>query len=223
MYVEDALEIMANNMWDLHLIGRSMHDNTNDWDISFLTNVNEYVKKGNQLSTEQGKIILKLLKKFRHHLIGNNHITSDQIDDMLINPTYKKPLYISADIKREVRYLGGNYIGLRFKFNEIIMRFIRDLNSGALARNSSSSYEQPFFQREYRIWIIPITQTNVTHVENIIYTNRFSMDKDTINYLENFHKNPSVFKDHGNVINCEIYANDLLALWVINVVEGVLV
>ena len=211
MFVEEVIHLLASNIWSLGL-----YTLENNWEISFINNIDEYVMKGNRLSTEQSKIILKLLSKFRHNLVHKNILTDIQINDILKNPTYRQSLYLSANIKKEVRYLGSNYIGFRFKFNDIIIESIKQLMNF-----SNSILERPYFNREYRIWVVPIIKENAMFVRDIILNNRFSTDLKTLEYIEKTIKNtPSICIDKINVINCEIHGNDLLMGWARLVVNG---
>jgi len=174
LYIEDALKLIADSYWKYNRLG---NQSTGDWHVSFIQNVSDHVSRGKPLSTEQSKIVIKILSKMKHFLVSAGDVSEQAIDDLIQNPKYRQQPYQSANIRKEVRYLGANLIGFRFKFNDVIMRDIRaisDVQQGAFS---------PWFDRDFRIWVVPISRYSLEKVREIISKHRFEMDTNARDYL----------------------------------------
>lgn len=205
MYVEDLLlAIQARNP--------SVFDGLiNEWYVGFIASVSRHVRAGKQLSTSQGTTILKLIVQVRRPLVRHGMATDDDIDNMLHQPEYRRPLYESTHIPREVRYLGDNCLGFRFKQNDLIVETIKALGHDSLPR--------PRFQWEQRIWVVPVWRHNLQKIMTLVNEYQFNLDAETTAYLRLARQSidqPSTFvlaEEHG-VILANVCDDPLLAAWI---------
>jgi hypothetical protein len=217
MTVEDAIEVLS------HYQNRGLFTiaNKDDWASNFITNVSAYTAQEKPLSTEQSRIILKLVQRERAYLIERG-LRSEEIDALLANPTYRLPPYPSANVPREVRFLGDNLLGFRFKRNDAI--------NGALNRlmvDRPYRFDNLWFHREYRVWVVPITRHNLAKAMDVICEHRFAFDDEVAEFLAACESNkgrPAAFtaSTELNVIAGQVYDCEVLAWWTRNVLGGTL-
>lgn len=173
LYVEDALKLIADRYW---LTDGFRGLISSEWHSSFIQNVENHIINGKPLSTEQSRIVLKLISKVGHILAELGDVKKEEIENLISNPIHKQPPYSSANIKKEVRFLGGNFLGFRFKFNEMILSNFREMLILV-------DCPKPSFDRTTRIWVVPVSHTNIDNIKKIISKHRFEMDEHARNYL----------------------------------------
>jgi len=214
MFVEDALQIIATRI-ERNQLGKV---SISDWHCNFIKNVHQYVLNGRPLSTEQSKIIIKLIEKISRHLISIGDMSQKDIDELLFSPTHRRIPYLSSNIKKEARYLGANFIGLRFKFNEMIMKDIRELAE-------KTDFAIPWFDRSKRIWIIPVIEINLENIRLLISKHRFEIDTTLRDYFlllsSSRNKESSFIYDEDSCkILSNVCDNEFLSLWIKNIANG---
>lgn len=145
------------------------------WKTNFISNVHMSVAGGRALSTAQAKVVLKLAAQHISGIAKARKIKVADIQSAISSPVYSKPLVQSQNIPREVRYVGDGAIAFRFKLDEIVVRDIKALKG--------SNGIKPFFHRQYRIWVAPVTANNVDDVRSIIERHKFNYDHATLGFL----------------------------------------
>ena len=214
IYVEDLLK-----MFNKHLLNYTLNEQIlGDWYVSFIHNVSKHIENDRPLSTEQGRIVLRLTVKFGKYLVSSGDITQESLNILLKNPVYRKSPYLSANIKKEVRHIGGNYIGFRFKFNELILESIRTLTD-------ISETNIPWFDRDFRIWMVPVFLSNLDRVRNVIAHHRFEMDIQVRDYLALVQCSVGkpaivVYNDEDDSLIANVCDNELLSAWMKHVAQG---
>jgi len=216
MFVEDILLIIAEQimMFPTSLGGKL----SSEWHINFLENMHTHVINDRALSMEQSRIIMKIVEKVRDNLVENGNVSAEEIDELIHKPNHKFPPYQSANIKKEVRYLGDNCLGFRFKFNETLLSKIREIRD-------ETNNETARFDLINRIWIIPVTIKNLHKIKTLIKEERFSIDASTENYLtlvKETSREPSTFTidEESGLIVAKVYNNEILAKWITSIAEG---
>lgn len=215
MTVEDAIERMAA----LTLTGLFVEQRVDSWAYGFVMNVAEYTQKGKPLSTEQSRIILRLVQRVRD-VLQNDGTPSEDIDRLIARPSYRQPPYPSANVPREVRHLGGNLVGFRFKRNDAILRDIIELRRGL-----DLGLTEQWFHRTHRLWVVPVTRETLSGVMQIIADHRFSFDDDLLAYLtdaSNAHGAIPAFdadREVGLIVG-RVPDNEVIAWWVSDVLGG---
>lgn len=219
MTVEDAIERLAHHI-NRGLFTIEMKD---DWAFKFVANVSDYTLQNKPLSTEQAKIILKIVRRTRDYLIKHGE-SQESIDALLLSPQYRLTPYPSANVPREVRFLGDNLLGFRFKRNDAISQSIGGLvnhpaDEGAVHLGSI------WFHREFRLWVVPVNRRNLDDVMEVIREHRFAFDDDVVEYLTlcaNNRGRPAAFAadtDLG-VIAGQVYDCEIIAWWSRSVLGG---
>lgn len=232
MYVEDLFITIAQRLGETrprHAQFGGLLDS--EWHRNFTRNVAFHIQAGNQLSSNQSKTILKLIAKVRHYLVAYGMATDDDIAGMLFHPEHRRPLYASVEIQREVRHLGDNMLGFRFKQNDLIRQRIKALGEPALHSAPTVKLdlvEQPRFDWPTRIWIVPLYRHNIEAVFDLIRDYRFGVDTPTSTYLKLAAASldqPSRFtyNHEHDLIQATVCDNPLLAGWVTEVAEGLAV
>jgi hypothetical protein len=212
MHVEDALE---NLLILKHAKGLFTKLHRDEWTSDFIENVSAYTRAGKPLSTMQSKMILQILKRVEDIVcdaqFGARLFSIDSINALIKSPTYRQNPYPSADIPREVRWLGDNKVGLRFKKNPKMINDIKAL--------SKSASDAPWFHRSYRVWIVPVTESTLEPLLDLISEHRFHVDEETQGYLETVlrmsaEKSQVVFDPDLNVFVAQINNDDVAAWWI---------
>ena len=224
MYVDDLLLSIRSQ---LSILWPDPFDNLlTDWDRTFLTSVGDHVAAGKSLSTNQAAVIGKLIGRLRHPLIRHGMATDDDLDRMLLEPEYRQALYPSLNIPREVRYLGDNILGFRFKPNDMLVASIREFGMPEMTDGFNYKVDlqtRPSFNWEYRIWLVPVLRHNVTAIRAFILEYHFAPDQPTLNYLRlasNSREQSSAFAIIDDVILANVCDHPLLAGWITEVADG---
>lgn len=192
----------------------------NNWDVTFIDSIcykmheAQSNNKEFRLSQNQAKEAIKLINKFKKILISRLDVTDELLENAISNPVFKNELYTSPSRDREVRYLGENKIGFRFKYNKFIIDQIKFLD------NSS-------FNKTYAMWIIPVIKSNINHVLNVIHKNKFNMDAYTeewlVSYRDHVEEMNSSFRydEESDLIIVSVHNNDdQLKSWIRYIAQG---
>jgi hypothetical protein len=173
--VEDALEKLADLVQDtLYTWKKTPAYRFNKWDQEFIIDMHCHVVDKRPVSTAQGAIILKLIKQHRHYLEGAG-LASGDIDALLASPVYRITPYQSTVLPREVRWLGGNSLAFRCKFNQNVVDDIKRLRwNNPLSTGQGS----PHFAQNVKLWIVHVTEDNIEQVMSVIQRHRFAFDSD---------------------------------------------
>lgn len=189
--------------------------NLSEWTKNFILNIGNKIKINDktQLSTNQAAALQKVLPNFIKYLVKEGFDKS-YLEQLIKNPVYKNELYISSAVKREVRHLGADYLGFRFKFNPLIVQ--------SLKKNSNCE-----FNRENNLWIIKIIAYNFENVMECIHENKFEIDSNTHNYLTEckkiYNTKPYSIGSYDNKSDCiivNVKENETLSIFVKEFLEG---
>jgi hypothetical protein len=236
MYVEDLLVAIKSrlNHTRLTTIPRPFDGRLDDpWHQDFIRSIAQHIAQQKSLSTNQAQAILRLIARVRPQLVHNGMATDDELDELQIRPQYRQPLYESFNIPREVRHLGDNLLGFRFKQNDQIVERIKAcsqpivgdwLSVTVLAK--TERLNKPYFDGDYRLWVVPVTRSNMRTLATLINEYRFGLDDATLTYLRLAMASvnqPStiVLATETGVMLANVRDNPLLAGWLVAVAEGV--
>lgn len=214
--VEDVVQVVCEHLHE----GRVRDMLPDDWFLNFLNNIQVWVSDGKPLTTEQAKIVLKILGKTRPLFLSLG-VSAKAIREMQTDPVYRQQPTLSSVMPREVRYLGGNILGFRFKRNDTIVNDIK-----ALKKNWATD-DDVVFDYVQRLWIVrvtgenmtPMTEDGLTPIMKIIAKHRFAFDDEVAGFLadsENVTGGETAF----STTECMILDNDLVGQWVRAVLIG---
>jgi hypothetical protein len=215
MTVEDGVLLLAAHVGE----GLFVTQQNDTWAAAFVKNVAAYVMNGKALSTEQGRIILKLMTRVQDHLIEAG-VDADDLRVTLAFPRYRQPPYPSANVPREVRYLGDNFLGFRFKRNDAISSDLK-----AMVRDQDFLFDEIWFHPEHRVWVVPINRDTIEEAMGAIKRHRFQFDDAVAAYLadaldaRNGRSNVSTDRDLG-LMAAQVKDNEMLAWIVRDVLMG---
>lgn len=204
--VEDVVQVVCEHLHE----GRVRDMLPNEWFLSFLNNIQVWVSEDKPLTTEQAKIVLKILAKTRPLFLSLG-VPIGVIREMQFNPVYRRQPTLSSVMPREVRYLGSNLLGFRFKRNDTIMNDLKNLSYWAIVVK---------FDHLLKLWVVPITSQTLTPIMTIIGKHRFEFDDEVAGYLADCH-NVERGESAFSTTECMIFDNDLLGQWVEAVLLGV--
>lgn len=227
MTVEDIVEAMGELVSYGSLFIETQPD---PWAANFITNVANYVGAKRPLSTEQARIVLKLahriepvfaevVKRTRYYPKALSHA---EFRSILEAPSYRQPTYQSANIPKEARYLGDNKIGFRFKRNDQIINDIKALKARS---GSTLGTDPPWFNREFRLWVVSVSSVTLDAIVTIINKHRFHVDDALIDYLalcadSRARFSALVYDPSLDVMALQVNDNSLLGWWAKNVARG---
>lgn len=210
--VEDLLESL------LFLVHTGVENR--EWNVSFITSVANHIFNGRALTINQGKTIVKLAANHIAKIAAHRVTDSSAVKYAIASPSYRHPPVESANIKREVRYLGGNKLAFRFKMDPTVIAELKGLKSSSLSNDRS------WFNQGLRVWVVSVSNANLDKLFSIIKNNKFEFDEDVLQYMlkcsNSKGKMPSfVYDDQSGNIIVEIVDNPILEDIVSMVMGGV--
>lgn len=224
MYVEDAIkefdrrQAVADDA--LGVLLRS-----DSWGSGFIKSLAESVGRGSALSTRQATFFLNLVKKHRDAILTNGcGYSSIDLDRIVMTPAYKQQPYESIQIVKEVRYLGDDKLGFRFKRDDGIKEFIKRMRMSVKDFPWRPDLE-PKFDYRHRMWVIPVYAGNFKKIMNMIGDYGFGFDDDVAGYLAlceaSINQPPTAVLDpESDQIVVNLCDNDALSAWMVNVMRG---
>lgn len=207
-FVEDVLNIVMLNSWNSAIREGILKD---PWFDKFVTNVYSWaIVQNKPLTTEQARITLRILQKTGSLIVEKGWATSSEVERLIETPRYRHRPTPSANIPREVRYLGDNLLGLRFKRNDHIATQLK------LLKNSSGD---PVARWDWlsRLWIVPVLRTTLEPLMTLIGENRFGIDDDVAEFLaraSNSVDQPASFELRDGKIIATINDDEVVSAWV---------
>ena len=223
MYIEDAIKEFARRQAvaddALGVILRS-----DEWGRKFVESLAGSVDQGRALSTRQCSFFITLLKRHRDRIVsGGCGYSSLDLDKLILSPTYRQEPYESIRIATEVRYLGDNKLGFRFKRTDAIKDAIKRIRSSIKYDLNWSSDLEPTYEYKHRMWVIPVMSSNYKQVWNLITRHGFNFDDEVAGFLalcEASTNKPSTAVLDGDRIIFNICDNGPLGAWMDNVMMG---
>lgn len=225
MYIEDAIKEFARRQGDaedaLGLILRS-----DDWGRKFIDSLNESVSAGKPLSTRQGEFFITLVKRHRDRIVsGGCGWSGLDLDKIILSPSYKQEPYASVRVETEVRYLGDNKLGFRFKKNDKIKEAIKRIRQSIKHELNWSADLETSYEFKQRMWVIPVTASNYKQVWNLIGNHEFQFDDEVAGFLDLCQASTNkpataILDEESDRIVFNICDNDALSAWMDNVMLG---
>lgn len=232
IFVEDALVAIRNKLLFQPQCFTTLLNDT--WYQSFITSVAAQCDAGRRLSTNQSRIVLKIIQRVSSALIGYHIATEGDVEQLLSNPQYRLELYESAPrVPSEVRYLGNNLLGFRCKADEHLTTKIQE--AGVLVEHIHSSYptyrayhvrSRSRFNWALKIWIVPVYSSNLATIRRLI-SDHFQTDQSVRDYLNLCEHSIDVcstailLDDDPPILVANICDNALLADWMTAIAGGI--
>jgi hypothetical protein len=226
MYIEDLL-IRIRDALISYRPWRRLFDSLSEWQRSFIQSVGRHVDQGKSLSTKQSKIVLQLIEQVKPYLIEYGWATETDITKLLHDPQFRRPLYESTNVPKEVRHLGNNLLAFRFKKNELLrdrLKAVCHPKQKVPDETLNDGLIRPRFDWLYKIWIIPVYRFNILPIIQIINDEHFGVDQEAIHYLrlaKSSFNRPSMFAIGEEVIFANVCDDPILAGWITEVAHGI--
>ena len=169
MTIEDLLIYMLQIQYDFTFT---------DWEAKFIRSVGMHPMNDRALSTRQGESVIRIGKKYRTTLFSRSE-DMKKLEILLSNPTYRNEPFVSEIYPREVRYAGDNFLAFRFKMNEEVKSAIKALSP------QNSAGQTVFFAKGPKVWVVPVTLSNVSRVQDVIAACDFNFDDPVLTLLAN--------------------------------------
>jgi hypothetical protein len=227
MFVEDIVSKLVNEQWFLLT-------KIDKWSRTFLLDIHDRCALGRALSTNQGRVVLRILSQLGPQMTD---VDADELADVLNNPEYRMQPYESGPpVLREVRYLGDNLLGFRFKPNAMIRGRLADISKPVvyqIGRSKSLGYTPIFiavrneaiFDWTYKIWIVPVHHGQTQAIRALIKEQRFDADNAVHRYLDlcdsSVGQRSSFVLHDDNVLVGVVRDNLFLAHWMTQVAPGI--
>lgn len=217
MTVEDAVELLDQHAQK----GLFKQQHPDQWALGFVHNVASYTRKGAPLSTEQARIVLALTSRVRAYLLNDN-VCPSVLNALTRRPTYRQQPYISTVTPREVRHLGDNLLGFRFKRNDAVLADLKWACGGL----EQFGMQVLWFDRTYKVWIAPVTRQTINPLMEVIGKHRFQFDDALATYLAsatNVEGLPTavVTDREQGLIAAQVYDDEVSAFFLGEILGGV--
>lgn len=203
-----TVEDMLRGLGSL-VVSRRIKD---EWSKNFISNVQSHVTNQSALSSGQSDTILKIAT--RHiadlHKVMRTDLAS--VQRAIAHPQYRRPVYQSISVKREVRYMGADKLAFRFKADPTVVDDLKKLRD---PNNDVVTPDPPRFEPRYRLWIVTVTQSNLEKIFGIISRHRFEHDMSVLEYLticknSKNHKTTIELEPEQDVIVANVVNNPIL-------------
>lgn len=193
---------------------------SNTWDARFVNDVATHYRNGKAISTAQGEIAVKLIQRYRDHLIELG-FHEQNVDALIALPIYEREPYQSTFLPREVRYAGDSKLVFRCKFNANVVEDIKRLKGV----NHFLSHPHPLWLAEHKLWVVDVNSANRERVIDVISRHNFQFDDTVAQFLmeaTNAVSESSSVAMEGDQIKVVVRNDDFLAAWVnaVRVMEG---
>jgi len=199
-----------------------------DWTHNFVLSLGLAIAEGRTLSSQQAKVFLRTIERHQHQiaLAGITGYSDYQIADFLAAPRYRKQPYLSTVMPNEVRYLGDNKVGFRFKRNDAILEDLRKMRYKG--RPPEWRDVNPVFDYPNKMWVVPVTRETIKPITQMVADHRFGFDDAFVEYLllaENSRRAKSsfVYDAESNQFVINICDSEILVAWVKHVLFGEMV
>lgn len=211
--LEDLVEFISMNM---HLKISTIDKKTGkaiclginqSYDIGFITDITYKIYNGKNLSERQAQVIWKIVKKYLDFIIACN-VDVDALLKLVENPKYRKPLYQSVIIPREIRYIADYKFAVRFNFNPTIRNDLQ------------LSVVECRWNEQNKFWVVAVNKSTCVSFKRFINRYKFVLDNvalKMLNYMISFQhgyeigeKNNRVFV---NIADNQVLYNLMHMIW----------
>lgn len=177
------------------------------WDYKFISDVSTHSLRGSALSAKQASTVIKVLQKYVTLFDPADQPT---VRALLTDPEYRRPLYESIEIRREVRWAGGATVLFRYPYNNSINADLRTLT------NCIDFIMQPRLLSSIKTFKVIVDSSNYKHIMDLIQKHSFQFDDETLQFFMNVTNHadkPNRISVDGDQIKVEVNNDVMLSLW----------
>lgn len=217
MYIEDAIIRIATST-HVQIIDSK-------WPAEFTLSLYEQVGVGNNLSTRQVEFFVSaVLEPYGPAFVKKGVLQDQELQSLKTEKRCRNNPYESVIVTPEIRHLGNNLLGFRFKAKhrkgEAMRNHMRTLST---ITKSWAREIRPRWSYRFRMWVVPVTSDNLKKVMRMVEDSGFGIDEGVIEFFETCSANvnqPSTAVIHDDQLIINIKDNDILAAWAKNVFDG---
>lgn len=207
--VEDLLELLEEEtLWGFGgKIGKK-GEGLAPWDQKFVMDITGRTREGYPLSVKQAEVAVKILNKHTNFLAKQTRLSPEEIEYFLSNPKYRRELFQSRELKKQVRYIGNRKLAFRCKFNPTF----RDKVKALKTENGEETCAH--FHRPSKLWIVEVNKSNIDDVMDIISSFKFNFDDDVAQFLtdcKNAEEKSNKIEDTGESIRLTFNNDNTMA------------
>jgi hypothetical protein len=209
MFIEDIVLVLEQSVAD-----PAVHYGA--WERSFLTSVADWVREDRPLSFKQAEKLQHVIASHATALV--RHLGESAVIAAIDTPSYRHPLFESQRVPREVRHLGDNLLGFRFKLDLDVKNNLRHLYDPHGRRGATA------FDWQRKLWIVPVTTRNARDIRSFIVRHGFATDPALRAYLDTVDEaqgQPASAALANEIILLTVPDNGLLAAWASEIAGGV--
>lgn len=221
MYIEDAIIRIAT----AHNISNLIKS---EWAANFVVSLYGQISSSGSLSTRQVEyFISSVADPYGNAMVDAGILQSHELESLKSEKRCRKNPYESVVVTPEIRHLGNNLIGFRFKAThskgETMRNHIRGLSSSSTSVKGWEEDARPRFVRRYRMWVVPVTADNYKKVMRMVEESGFGIDDTLIDFFQTCTQSinmPSVAVVNEDKIVINVKDDDVLASWAKNILGG---
>lgn len=189
------------------------------YDLQFLWEIGFKIKNKKPISSKQGDLLIKILRKYVQVLceLGLDQSSTERLLD---NPVYNVQPYQSHNIPREVRYLGNGVLLFRSMYNPKIVNEIKALKAKEEKKEYLSTHIS--FNGEYKLWLVEVSEQNFSRVMKLIKGFNFEFDDDVLQFFyicENSDKYCSSIVDEGGRLEITSFNDVVFSSWIEKMID----
>lgn len=209
--IEDCLEKLDNlqSIFPYSQPPGTIHPSNviSQWDQRFISDVSTHTIRGSALSSAQAALTLKILGKYKS-LFGAD---STVVGSLISTPIYRKELYQSMPVEREVRWAGGSTLLFRCQYNAVIMTDLKNIPSAL------DSIIDRYMLKNIKTWKVVVDDSNYKEIMNFVKKHNFAFDDGVLELFMHINnhidEDPSITVKDGE-IHVSINNDILSTLWI---------
>ena len=211
--LEDLVEFISGNMHTKvsvidKVTGKRVYLGIDiPYDRTFIDDISCKIYSGKGLSERQAQVVWKIVNKYLNFITACN-IDLDALLSLIENPKYRRPLYKSTIIPREIRYIGDSKFAVRFNFNPNVKNDLQ------------SSVTECKWNKDNKFWVVAIFKHDHDAFLRFIRKHKFELDSVTnemLNYMTSLDHGYEIGEKNGrvfvNIVDNQCLYNLLNMIW----------
>lgn len=221
MYIEDAIIRIATSNQVSDLI-------KSEWAANFVVSLYGQISSSGTLSTRQVEFFMSsVVEPYGLAFVNKGILQEHELESLRQEKRCRNNPYESVVVTPEIRHLGNNLLGFRFKAThnkgESMRNHIRGLSGSSTNTRSWEEDTRPRFSRRFRMWVVPVTTDNFKKVMRMVTDSGFGIDESVIDFFDTCMQSAnkaSTVVAHEDKIIINVKDNDVLYAWAKNVFGG---
>lgn len=176
--IEDLLEIFSAYSRSKDMDGEYYVQSISD--RRFIGGVAENTFKESALSVRQAEVVIKILRKYTNLSDQIFGITYEDFNTLLSAPSYRKQLYKSIPIPRQVKFIGRRKIAFRSNKSDQVKERIKGLKDPYKVISAGF----PYYNWTHKVWVVEVTENILEKIYTTIKKLNFTGDEEIVAFFE---------------------------------------